>query len=199
MTETIVYLPKEQWKGTAVPIRYTTATYYDVSVVQTVSGFAVAFEKKPFRKAITHTPEEYDFPDRLYADWWDGAEAYGIVRDGKLTAAIELWPEEWSNRLRVTELWVSEPLRGQGIGHALMNIAKEHAIRDRNRAVMLETQSCNVNAIGFYLHEGFALIGFDACAYQNNDIERREVRMEMGWFNPGASTRSNSPQRKEQA
>ncbi len=199
MTETIVYLPKEQWKGTTVPIRYTTATYYDVSVVQTASGFSVSFEKKPFSKAVTHTPEEYDFPDRLYADWWDGAEAYGIVHGGELAAVIELWPEEWSNRLRVTELWVSEPLRGQGVGHALMNLAKEHAIRDHNRAVMLETQSCNVNAIGFYLHEGFALIGFDACAYQNNDVERREVRMEMGWFNRSVAARTNSPQRKEQA
>ena len=37
---------------------------------------------------------------------------------------------------------------------------------------MLETQSCNTNAIGFYLHEGFTLIGFDACCYANNDLER---------------------------
>ncbi|MDY3072990.1 MAG: GNAT family N-acetyltransferase [Eubacteriales bacterium] len=199
MNYRIEYLPRERWKGEIVPIGYTTDDYFDVSVTQSPAGFAVSFEKKPFPAPVTHSPEEYDFPDRLYADWWDGAEAYGVVLDGRLAAAIELWYEEWSNRLRVTELWVSEPLRGQGVGHALMDIAREHAIRDGCRAVMLETQSCNTNAIGFYLHEGFTLIGFDACAYHNHDLARREVRMEMGWFNPAVSGRKPSSPRKEQA
>lgn len=37
--------------------------------------------------------------------------------------------EEWSNRLIVTELWVSEPLRGKGIGKCLMDKAKEVAVQ----------------------------------------------------------------------
>ena len=28
---------------------------------------------------------------------------------------------------------------------------------------------------------GFGLIGFDACCYANNDLERKEVRIELGW------------------
>lgn len=39
-----------------------------------------------------------------------------------------------------------------------------------------------INAIGFYLHQGFELIGFDKCCYTNKDIERREVRLNMGLF-----------------
>lgn len=70
----------------------------------------------------------------------------------------------------------------RGIGRALMEVAKEQARLERRRAVILETQSCNVNAIGFYLHEGFTLIGMDTCCYANNDLSRKEVRMEMGWF-----------------
>ncbi len=50
------------------------------------------------------------------------------------------------------------------------------------RAIILETQSCNTNAIEFYLHEGFELIGFDTCCYTNNDIGRREVRLDLGYF-----------------
>ena len=99
-------------------------------------------------------------------------------------AAIETAPEEWSNRLRVTELWVDEGLRRQGLGHALMELAREQTRRENRRALILETQSCNVNAIGFYLHEGFTLIGFDACCYTNRDLERKEVRVELGWFPP---------------
>lgn len=50
--------------------------------------------------------------------------------------------------------------------------------------LILETQSCNFNAVGFYLHEGFDLVGFLSCDYTNTDLTRKEVRLEMGWFNP---------------
>ena len=63
-----------------------------------------------------------------------------------------------------------------------MELAKNQAVAEGRRAVILETQSCNVSAVGFYLHEGFTLIGLDTCCYSNRDIERREVRLELGWF-----------------
>ena len=68
------------------------------------------------------------------------------------------------------------------IGKQLMDKAKEVAARQQRRAVMLETQSCNTNAIGFYLHEGFELIGFDTCCYTNDDIGKKEVRLNLGYF-----------------
>ena len=104
--------------------------------------------RKPAEKEIVHSPEEYDFPDSLYQDHWEGAEAYGVVSDaGEMMACIEVCPEEWSNRLLVTELWVSDALRGKGIGKRLMDKAKEVALRQKRRAIILETQSCNTNAI----------------------------------------------------
>jgi ribosomal protein S18 acetylase RimI-like enzyme len=48
------------------------------------------------------------------------------------------------------------------------------------RMLVLETQSCDVPAIGFYLRFGFELIGFDAAAYSNEDIAKKEVRLEFG-------------------
>lgn len=182
MREEILFLPKEIWQGHVIPIRYTTEEYYDVAVRPQADGFAVTVEKRRLAVPITHTPEEYDFPDRLYAEWWPDARAWGVVEGGSLVAAVETCPEAWSNRLRVTELWVDERFRGRGIGHALMALAKTQVRTEGRRAVILETQSCNVNAVGFYLHEGFTLIGMDTCAYSNEDIARREVRLEMGWF-----------------
>ena len=179
MAYTIEHLPKERWQGYILPMRYTSDSYYDVRVDRTADGFAASFRKTPARPPIEHTPEEYDFPDRLYAEYYEGAFAWGIVQDKELLAAIETCPETWSNRLRVTELWVAEELRGQGIGRALLNLAKEQAGRERRRAVILETQSCNANAIGFYLHEGLTLTGFDACCYRNDDLDRKEVRLEL--------------------
>lgn len=105
-----------------------------------------------------------------------------MIKEEGLVAAIETEQELWSNRLRITELWVADNYQKQGIGHALIEIAKEQARRERRRAVILETQSCNVNAIDFYQHEGFRLIGMDTCCYKNNDLQRKEVRLEFGWF-----------------
>lgn len=105
-----------------------------------------------------------------------------VSESGEMLACIEVCPEEWSNRLVVMELWVSEELRRKGVGKRLMDKAKEVAVRQKRRAVILETQSCNTNAIGFYLHQGFELIGFDTCCYTNEDIARREVRVNLGFF-----------------
>ena len=178
----IIHLPKEKWKGTIIPIRYKTDKYYDVIVNKTDKGFVIEIEKKDFTEPVTHTPEEYDFPDKLYEDHWENAYAWGVLVNGELVAAIETDQELWSNRLRITELWVTEKYQKQGIGHALIEMAKEQARRERRRAIILETQSCNVNAVDFYQHEGFSLIGMDTCCYKNNDLERKEVRLEFGWF-----------------
>ena len=180
----IVALPKEQWKGTPIPMATRNDSYYDFEISPlNHDGCTVSIVRKPAEQEIVHTPEEYDFPDGLYQDHWEKAEAYGVVgTGGEMLACIEVCPEEWSNRLMVTELWVSEGLRRKGIGKRLMDKAKEIAVNQKRRAVILETQSCNTKAIAFYLSQGFELIGFDTCCYTNNDIGRREVRINLGYF-----------------
>lgn len=182
----IIPLPREEWKGTPIPLKYTTECYYDLETVIDENGFRVQMIKKPFDTPVTHSPEEYDFPDALYQDHWEKAEAYGIVaeKDGRkeLLACIEICPEEWSNRLMVTEMWVADHLHRQGLGTRLMNVAKEKAKQQGRRAIILETQSCNVGAISFYRSQGFELIGYDTCCYTNIDIERREIRFNFGYF-----------------
>lgn len=180
----IIDLPKEIWKGVVVPMVIKSDSFYDFIINPLDSkGCTISLIKKMLEHQIVHTPEEYDFPDSLYQDHWEKAEAYGVVSDdGNLLACIEVCPEEWSNRLMVTELWVSDELRHKGVGKRLMEKAKEIALKQKRRALILETQSCNTNAIGFYLHEGFELIGFDTCCYTNNDIKRCEVRINLGYF-----------------
>ena len=180
----IIPLPKAQWKGTPIPLETRNDSYYDFEIKPLdAEGCTVSLVRKQVEREIVHTPEEYDFPDGLYADHWEKAEAFGVVGpDGEMLACIEVCPEEWSNRLMVTELWVSEKIRGMGVGKRLMDQAKEVAALQQRRAIILETQSCNAKAIGFYLHQGFELIGFDTCCYTNADIARREVRINLGYF-----------------
>lgn len=59
-----------------------------------------------------------------------------------------------------------------------------HAVkvaRERGaRMLVLETQTWDVPAIDFYLAFRFKLVGFDVAAYSNEDVERKEVRLELG-------------------
>ena len=180
----IVALPKEKWEGVTIPLVTRSDSYYDVQIDPLdENGCTVKLVKKKAEKEILHTPEEYDFPDSLYQPHWVDAEAYGVVSEsGELMACIEVCPEDWSNRMLVTELWVSDELREKGVGKRLMDKAKEVAKSQNRRAIILETQSCNTNAIGFYLHQGFELVGFDTCCYTNADIDRHEVRINLGFF-----------------
>ncbi|WP_035795546.1 GNAT family N-acetyltransferase [Butyrivibrio sp. WCD3002] len=182
----IVSLPKEEWQGTPIMMRNTSEEYYDLEIEESDDEFSAKMVKKKFDTPVTHTPEEYDFPDKLYQEFWEGAEAFGIVAEEngekKLLACIEFCPEEWSNRLLITELWVADELHRKGIGTKLMNLAKEKAKAQGRRAIMLETQSCNVRAITFYRKQGFKLMGFDRCCYTNRDIERHEVRFNLVFF-----------------
>lgn len=182
----IIHLPKEQWKNVIIPMRYTTEEYFDVKMEKIGDSFRVDFVKTKLEEPVSHYPEEYDFPDKLYQDHWEKAMAWGIVEENEskqeLMACIETCPEDWSNRLIITELWVHKKLRRKGIGHALMELAKQQANSEHRRAIILETQSCNVSAISFYLQEGFELIGFDSCCYSNRDVDKKEVRLDFGYF-----------------
>jgi ribosomal protein S18 acetylase RimI-like enzyme len=74
------------------------------------------------------------------------------------------------------------PYRRHGIGKTLMDYAKKKAKGIECRAIILETQSCNVNAIAFYTAQGLRLFGFDRSCYGNKDIENHEVRLELGLY-----------------
>lgn len=92
---------------------------------------------------------------------------------------VELSHERWNNRMRVSNLWVAEGRRRNGVGAALMEKAVEEACAAGARALVLETQSCNDPAICFYRKMGFSLIGFDLTAYSQADVEKKEVRLEF--------------------
>ena len=177
----IIELSKADWQGHLLPFRYTADTFFDVEIKRVGDNFRIDIAEKPLD--VPYVKAQHD-SDVLFQHWVEQPIAWGVVQDGRLLAAIETATENWANRLIVTELWVDESLRRQGVATALMDKAIERAKAEGRRVVVLETQSCNPGAIRFYLHYGYVLIGFDTCAYQNNDVQRREVRLDFGYFLP---------------
>jgi predicted N-acetyltransferase YhbS len=182
MNLTLSHLKKEQWKGTELPLDYISTEYYDVKILQSSVGFEISLTKELLKTPFISRSDEKGYPDKLYEDYRENPYAWGYLEGDRLVAVLETASENWSNRLRISELFVEETYRRKGLGHHLMAIAKEQTRREKRRALILETQSSNVPAITFYLKEGFTLIGFDSCAYSNEDLQRKEVRLELGWF-----------------
>jgi len=155
--------------------RYVTSDYFDLSIARTESSWKVELTQKPLEQ-----PVEKGFVGTLFEGHIEEPRVFAAVIGNKQVGWVELGYEKWNNRMRVWEFLVKEEYRRQGIGTLLMGHAARVA-KDRGaRMLVLETQSCNVAAISFYLKYGFSLIGFDSAAYSNADVEKKEVRLEMG-------------------
>jgi ribosomal protein S18 acetylase RimI-like enzyme len=154
---------------------YTTCQHYKVQISHTKKSWTAKLVLTPLPK-----PTQKRFEDQLFAEHVEEPRAFAATYNGKQIAWIELGYQKWNNRMRIWELLVKKEYRGKGIGTQLMQHAIKLAEEKGARMLVLETQSCNVKAIQFYLKHGYELIGFDTTAYSNQDIEKNEVRLELG-------------------
>ncbi len=165
----------QSWKGKNFLFRYTTYYHYLVSIDRTPGKTQINLEREALPEPLVK-----GFESSLYSSWLINPKVFGAFEDDKLIGFIELSEEDWNNRLRIANIWVDEDFRYQGIGKALIAKAVETAKVGGQRALVLETQSCNDPAIRFYQSCGFELIGLDSTHYNNDDIQRGEVRLEFG-------------------
>jgi len=155
--------------------RYMISSYLDLSIRREGESWKIELSLKPLEKTL-----EKKFESELFREYVEEPRVFAAELDGEQVAWIELGYHQWNNRVRVWEFLVKEEFRNRGIGTLLIKHAVKLCKGKRARMLVLETQSCNVPAINFYLKHGFDLIGFDTAAYSNEDIEKREVRLEFG-------------------
>ena len=167
-------LPRKQFEGFQVVFSYDSTAYYDVKMRAGQNVFVLEFVRAPQPR------EKKEWAGALFSPQWEDPRAYGLFDGRDMRALMEVTPERGTNRLRITSLCVQEGFRRRGYGALLLTRAKEIARGARCRAVMLETQSCNTAAVQFCLSQGLTLMGFDACAYSNEDLTRHSVRLDMG-------------------
>ena len=121
------------------------------------------------------------FDDEFFGEWLEEPTAFGAFEGERLLGYVEGAPEGWNNRYRISNICIfEENARGKGLGTLLMQAIQRAAEAAGARMIVLETQTCNENAIAFYKRNGFSIIGVDLYSYSNDDPERHEVRIEMG-------------------
>ncbi len=168
----IIELNQESYSGRKFTSRYKTKGYYDIETTE--KGFHITY--KNFEEA-----KEMSFDDIFFGEWLDDPKAFGAFEDGQLIGYVEGTLEKWNNRYRISNICIFDySKRHKGIGSLLMERILLEAQKNGARMAVLETQTCNENAIAFYKKHGFEMIGFDLYAYTNTDKERNEIRIEMG-------------------
>ena len=179
MDYTLKKLTKKSYKYHELHYLYASDAHYVPEVESDKNRFSVCFNRKKLENTYHH-----DSYDTLFDDVWEQCEAYGVFTDDSVlpVAYLEIAREEWNDRLRITNLLVKDQYRRRGIGSVLIEKAKEIAQNEKRRIITLETQSCNIPAIDFYLHHGFIFSGTNLYFYSNIDIEYDEVMIEMAFL-----------------
>ena len=165
-------LDREIYAGKTFTACYRTNGYYEIRPSET--GFHI--EHRPFPSPVWRS-----FDGEFFGECPEDPVAFGAFEGDKLIGYVEGSIEGWNNRFRLSNICVLDfSERSRGVGTALMKPIERAAEDAGARMLILETQSCNENAIAFYKKNGFEIVGFDLYAYSNDDPERHEVRIEMG-------------------
>ena len=132
-------LDAESYSGKKFIVRYQTNGCYDISATE--SGFQI--EYKAFE-----APVNKSFEDVFFGQWLDDPIAYGAFEKERLLGYVEGFLETWNNRYRISNICVFDNAdRNRGIGSLLMDTILKEASASKARMVVLETQTCNENAI----------------------------------------------------
>jgi ribosomal protein S18 acetylase RimI-like enzyme len=171
----IVELAKKDSYLKEISSNYSSSHYYDLSVLDESGSWKVELTRRAFEQSLNK-----NYHGKLFEDHIEEPRVFAALLGDRQVGWIELGYEKWNNRMRIWEFLVEEKFRKRGIGTLLMNYAIKFAMEKRARMLVLETQTNNATAINFYLSFGFEFIGFDIAAYSNEDIKKKEVRLELG-------------------
>ena len=171
----LVELKKDEASLPVLHYKYKTSEYYDLEILCKPESWKIELMLKPLEKTLEKASES-----KLFETHIEEPRAFAAELNGEQIGWIELGYDRWNNRMRVWEFLVREEFRRKDVGTLMMNHAVKLAKERGARMLILETQSCDVPAIRFYLNFGFELIGFDAAAYSNEDIAKKEIRLEFG-------------------
>jgi ribosomal protein S18 acetylase RimI-like enzyme len=95
--------------------------------------------------------------------------------DGQIVGFLDVEPDGW--RPTATMLWVAvdRPWRGHGIGRRLIERAIDWTRSRGLRALVLETQTTNIDACRFYLRVGFTLSGVQDPYYFDERVAEEQA------------------------
>ena len=158
-----------------IDYHYFTDSYYKLEIQQGSDGWKINMILKKLNQKVEKKSKSI-----LFQNYVENPKVFRCQFQKQTVAHLQIGYDSWNNRVRIWDINIDERFRRIGIGSKMIDFIKEYALNIKARAIVLETQTCNVPAINFYLKHGFELIGFDSIHYTNQDIQKKEVRIELG-------------------
>lgn len=169
----IIKIDKETLKDKNISYSYTSNAYYDVKRERD-SFFKIELVYRLRSQALEKTIDSFLFPDHF-----NDVSVFALMEHGVRVGLIQLAVEDWTQRLRICDIYVEKESQGSGFGKQLIQIAKRIARENNYRQIVLEAQSTNTQAIEFYQSQGFEVAGLDLSHYLPEHVEKEEFRIEM--------------------
>lgn len=94
------------YRGKAIKVQYTTSYVYEAVVSQDAACFGVMFQRTALPK-----PLSCGFDDVWGSEWLKQPELYGVCVDGQIAGLLEICMENWTQRLRITNLFIEPAYR----------------------------------------------------------------------------------------
>lgn len=165
-------LNKRDYQGYRVWDSYQTETLFEV----TRDGDSFLIHPKKLSEPVT-----YELPLTLFETGSPHTQAFGLFDETTLVGFIEGYLETWNKSYRITQLYVDVHYRRRGWATQLMDRAQAVALASHARQIILETQNTNVNAMAFYRHYGFTLIGLNLNEYHHEKAHQEQVRLDFAY------------------
>ncbi len=157
-----VATPEDRKHAEAIDNSFTTDTILEVTATDGEFRVRPVPVDPPLRKVYPDDEEEADGGEHVIV---------AVDTEGDVCGAITLAYAPWNRRLHITDLKVSPPHRGRGIGTALMERALTHGREVSARTAWLEVTNVNAPAVRAYRRLGFALCGLDTSLYVGTESE----------------------------
>ncbi|WP_454190949.1 GNAT family N-acetyltransferase [Paenibacillus sp. Marseille-Q7038] len=158
---------------------YVTDSKYRVSKIETEAKTVIEIElvelENKLYKTYINSEEDYERYSKLASMGY----SLGAYIGSGLVGVVIAEEMQWNNTLLIWHFQVAEDYRRKSIGKQLINELTSLAKANRIRAINLETQNTNVDAISFYRKCGFEIEGVDLSYYTNNDALDGEVAIFM--------------------
>ncbi len=170
----IAELNRKNYQGFELMVACDTSFYYGIR--ERGGGTMLTWEL-----VRTACPRYHmEWTERLFRDCWDDPRVYGVWDGQNMAALMEVTPERALDRLRITNLYVDEKYRRQGVGRMLLSRAVDIAREQKRRAVVAQVHSANSGAIAFLTEMGMKIVGFDTMGYTNDGMKDRSFPILMG-------------------
>lgn len=97
--------------------------------------------------------------------------SFGAYHETGLVGLAIAEDKSWNNSLNLLNILIHKDYHEQGIGTALINALKSHALERKFRLIELEVQNTNFPAISFYRKQEFQFTGLNLKLYDQMEKE----------------------------